>query len=33
LTYQQGAEAAAYRTFRVANLYSPPNGAGVNVVP
>jgi hypothetical protein len=33
LTYSQGAYFAAYRTFRVGNLYSPPNGGGVNVAP
>ena len=33
LTYSQGAYYAAYRTFRVGNLYSPPNGGGVNVLP
>ena len=30
LTYSQGANVPAYRAFRLANLYSPPNGAGVN---
>jgi arylsulfate sulfotransferase len=33
LTYQQGADCGGYRAFRLANLYSPPNGAGVNLVP
>jgi len=30
LTYSQGANFPAYRAFRVPNLYSPPNGGGVN---
>jgi arylsulfate sulfotransferase len=33
LTYDQGNNYAAYRTFRVGNLYTPPNGAGANVAP
>lgn len=33
LTYQQGADYNAYRAFRLGNLYSPPNGAGVNLLP
>jgi arylsulfate sulfotransferase len=33
MTYSEGALTGAYRAFRVPNLYSAPNGAGVNVVP
>lgn len=33
MTYSAGALTGAYRSFRVGNLYSPPNGAGVNAAP